>query len=109
MGAYLLIFLLAVSQSSCDTADKVNGKYVTFEFGEEAPKLLIPVTLQDSIPAKLVLDTGIGGSPFLDSALVSQHPSLAPEDIPSRESVSSSAWNPTYTTKSTSYYAPPLR
>ena len=106
MGAYLLIFLLAVSQSSCDTADKVNGKYVTFEFSDEFPRLLIPVTLQDSIPAKLVLDTGIGGTPFLDSALVSQHPSLTPEDMPSREDVSSSAWNPTYTTKSTSYYAP---
>ena len=93
MGAYLLTFLLAVSQSSCDTADKVNGKYVTFEFGEEAPKLLIPVTLQDSIPAKLVFDTGCG-IPTLDSTLVYQYPSLTPKDIPSREYGIGSAWNP---------------
>ena len=106
MGVYLPILLLAVSQSSCVNDNRINEKYVTFEFGEEAPKLLIPVTLQDSIPARFVFDTGIGGTPFLDSALVSQHPSLVPEDIPSQESVSSSAWNPTYTTKSTSYYAP---
>lgn len=106
IGVYLPILLLAVSQSSCVNDNRINEKYVTFEFGEEAPKLLIPVTLQDSIPAKFVFDTGIGGTPFLDSALVSQYPSLVPEDIPSQESVSSSAWNPTYTTKSTSYYAP---
>lgn len=106
IGVYLPILLLAVSQSSCVNDNRINEKYVTFEFGEEAPKLLIPVTLQDSIPAKFVFDTGIGGTPFLDSALVSQYPSLVPEDIPSQESVSCSAWNPTYTTKSTSYYAP---
>ena len=104
-GIYLLCSL-AVLHISCDSANKVEEKHIPFEFSEEAPRLLIPVTLQDSIPAKLVLDTGIGGTPFLDSALVSQHPSLAPEDIPSQEDVSSSAWNPTYTTKSTSYYAP---
>ena len=104
-GIYLLCSL-AVLHISCDSANKVEEKHIPFEFSKEAPRLLIPVTLQDSIPAKLVLDTGIGGSPFLDSALVSQHPSLAPEDIPSRECVSSSAWNPTYTTKITSYYAP---
>lgn len=106
IGVYLPILLLAVSQSRCVNDNRINEKYVTFEFGEEAPKLLIPVTLQDTIPARFVFDTGIGGTPFLDSALVSQHPSLVPEDIPSQESVSSSAWNPTYTTKSTSYYAP---
>lgn len=106
IGVYLPILLLAVSQSSCVNDNRINEKYVTFEFGEEAPKLLIPVTLQDSIPARFVFDTGIGGTPFLDSALVSQYPSLVPEDIPSQESVSCSAWNPTYTTKSTSYYAP---
>lgn len=106
IGVYLPILLLAVSQSSCVNDNRINEKYVTFEFGEEAPKLLIPVILQDSIPAKFVFDTGIGGTPFLDSALVSQYPSLVPEDIPSQESVSCSAWNPTYTTKSTSYYAP---
>ena len=104
-GIYLLCSL-AVLHISCDSANKVEEKHIPFEFGDEAPRLLIPVTLQDSIPAKLVLDTGIGGTPFLDSALVSQHPSLTPGDMPSREDVSSSAWNPTYTTKSTSYYAP---
>ena len=104
-GIYLLCSL-AVLHISCDNANKVEEKHIPFEFGEEAPRLLIPVTLQDSIPAKLVLDTGIGGTPLLDSAFVSQHPSLVPEDIPSRECVSSSAWNPTYTTKITSYYAP---
>ena len=108
MGAYLLIFLLAVSQSSCDTADKVNGKYVTFEFSDEFPRLLIPVTLQDSIPAKLVLDTGIGGTPFLDSALVSQHPSLTPKDIPSQEAEFGSGWNPASITKCILYSDPEL-
>ena len=104
-GIYLLCSL-AVLHISCDSANKVEEKHIPFEFSDEFPRLLIPVTLQDSIPAKLVLDTGIGGTPFLDSALVSQHPSLTPGDMPSREDVSSSAWNPTYTTKSTSYYAP---
>lgn len=58
IGVYLPILLLAVSQSSCVNDNRINEKYVTFEFGEEAPKLLIPVTLQDSIPAKFVFDTG---------------------------------------------------
>lgn len=108
MGAYLLIFLLAVSQSSCDTADKVNGKYVTFEFSDEFPRLLIPVTLQDSIPTKLFLDTG-WGIPALDSTLISQYPSLTPKDIPSREYEFGVAWNPTYTTKRTLYSDPELK
>ena len=104
-GTYLLILLLMLSQSSCDTADKVNGKYVTFEFGEEAPKLLIPVTLQDSIPAKLVFDTG-WGIPTLDSTLVYQYPSLTPKDIPSREYGIGSAWNPASVGKATLYFNP---
>lgn len=59
-GIYLLCSL-AVLHISCDSANKVEEKHIAFEFGDEAPRLLIPVTLQDSIPAKLVLDTGIGG------------------------------------------------
>ena len=109
MSVYLLILLFAISQSNCDAGNKIDEKYISFEFSNDAPKLLIPVTLQDSIPAKLVLDTGIGGSPLLDSTLVSRHPSLAPGDMPSQECVSSSAWNPAYFIKCILYSDPELK
>ena len=107
MSVYLLILLLAISQSSCDAGNKINEKHIPFEFSDEAPKLLIPVTLQDSIPAKLVFDTGCG-IPTLDSTLVYQYPSLTPKDMPSREYEFGVAWNPTYTTKRTLYSDPEL-
>ena len=107
MSVYLLILLLAISQSSCDAGNKINEKHIPFEFSEEAPRLLIPVTLQDSIPAKLFFDTG-WGIPALDSTLVYQYPSLVPKDIPSREYEFGVAWNPTYTTKRTLYSDPEL-
>ena len=105
MSVYLLILLLAISQSSCDAGNKINEKHIPFEFSEEAPRLLIPVTLQDSIPAKLVFDTGCG-IPTLDSTLVYQYPSLTPKDIPSREYGIGSAWNPASVGKATLYFIP---
>ena len=105
MSVYLLILLLAISQSSCDAGNKINEKHIPFEFSDEAPKLLIPVTLQDSIPAKLVFDTGCG-IPTLDSTLVYQYPSLTPKDMPSREYGISSAWNPASVGKATLYFIP---
>ena len=105
MSVYLLILLLAISQSSCDAGNKINEKHIPFEFSDEAPKLLIPVTLQDSIPAKLVFDTGCG-IPTLDSTLVYQYPSLTPKDMPSREYGIGSAWNPASVRKATLYFIP---
>ncbi len=105
-GIYLLCSL-AVLHISCDSANKVEEKHIPFEFGEEAPRLLIPVTLQDSIPAKLVFATSYG-SPLLDSAFVSQHPSLTPEDIPSQEAEFGSGWNPASITKCILYSDPEL-
>ena len=105
MSVYLLILLLAISQSSCDAGNKINEKHIPFEFGDEAPKLLIPVTLQDSIPAKLVFDTG-WGIPTLDSTLVYQYPSLTPKDMPAREYGIGSAWNPASVGKATLYFIP---
>ena len=103
-GIYLLCSL-AVLHISCDSANKVEEKHIPFEFGDEAPKLLIPVTLQDSIPAKLVFDTG-WGIPTLDSTLVYQYPSLTPKDMPSREYGIGSAWNPASVGKATLYFIP---
>ena len=105
MSVYLLILLLAISQSSCDAGNKINEKHIPFEFSDEIPNLLIPVTLQDSIPAKLVFDTG-WGIPTLDSTLVYQYPSLTPKDIPSREYGIGSAWNPAAVGKATLYFDP---
>ena len=103
-GIYLLCSL-AVLHISCDSANKVEEKHIPIEFGDEAPKLLIPVTLQDSIPAKLVFDTG-WGIPTLDSTLVYQYPSLTPKDIPSREYGIGSAWNPASVRKAALYFIP---
>ena len=105
MSVYLLILLLAISQSSCDAGNKINEKHIPFEFSDEIPNLLIPVTLQDSIPAKLVFDTG-WGIPTLDSTLVYQYPSLTPKDMPSREYGIGSAWNPASVRKATLYFDP---
>ena len=102
-GAYLLILLLAVSHNNCNTANIVNEKYVTFEFSDESPNLVIPVTLQDSIPAKLIFDTG-WGIPTLDSALVSQFPSLTPKGVPSQEYSVGSNWNPASARKCMLYF-----
>lgn len=104
-GAYLLILLLAVLHNNCNTANIVNEKYVTFEFSDESPNLVIPVTLQDSIPAKLIFDTGCV-VPTLDSALVSQFPSLISPSISSQESLFGSAWNPASVKKSALYFDP---
>ena len=102
-GACLLILLLAVSHNSCDIANTVNEKYVTFEFNDEYPNLVIPVTLQDSISAKLIFDTG-WGILTLDSALVSQFPSLTPKDVSSQEYSVGSNWNPASARECTLYF-----
>ena len=104
-GTYLLILLLMLSHISCNASNKENEKHIPFEFSDEIPKLLIPVTLQDSIPAKLVFDTG-WGIPTLDSTWVSQYPSLTPKDIPSREYGIGSDWNPASFRKATLYFDP---
>lgn len=104
-GTYLLILLLMLSHISCNASNKENEKHIPFEFSDEIPNLLIPVTLQNSIPAKLVFDTG-WGIPTLDSTWVSQYPSLTPKDIPSREDRIGSAWNPASFRKATLYFDP---
>lgn len=104
-GTYLLILLLMLSHISCNASNKENEKHIPFEFSDEIPNLLISVTLQDSIPAKLVFDTG-WGIPTLDSTWVSQYPSLTPKDIPSREDRIGSAWNPASFRKATLYFDP---
>ena len=104
-GTYLLILLLMLSHISCNASNKENEKHIPFEFSDEIPNLLIPVTLQNSIPAKLVFDTG-WGIPTLDSTWVSQYPSLTPKDIPSREYGIGSAWNPASFRKATLYFDP---
>ena len=104
-GTYLLILLLMLSHISCNASNKENEKHIPFEFSDEIPNLLIPVTLQNSIPAKLVFDTG-WGIPALDSTWVSQYPSLTPKDIPSREYELGVAWNPASVRKATLYFDP---
>ena len=104
-GTYLLILLLMLSHISCNASNKENEKHIPFEFSDEIPNLLIPVTLQNSIPAKLVFDTG-WGIPTLDSTWVSQYPSLTPKDIPSREYELGVAWNPASVRKATLYFDP---
>lgn len=105
MGTYLLILLLAVSHSSCDTVDRVNEKYVAFELSDESPNIVVPVTLQDSIPARLIFDTG-WGIPTLDSVLVSQFPSLSPTGVPFQEYSVGSNWNPASARKCMLYFDP---
>lgn len=105
MGTYLLILLLAVSHSSCDTVDRVNEKYVAFELSDESPNIVVPVTLQDSIPARLIFDTG-WGIPTLDSVLVSQFPSLSPIGVQFQEYSVGSNWNPASARKCMLYFDP---
>lgn len=87
-------FLLAILHNSCDSAKEVNEEQrIAFKFSDEAPYLVIPVTLQDSIPANLLFDSG-WCTPVLDSAFVSRYPSLTPKDNLLSENVTmGSAWN----------------
>lgn len=93
MSTCLLSFL-AVLHNSCDSANNVNeGQHIAFGFSDEAPYLVMPVTLQDSIPANLLFDSGCS-IPVLDSALVAQYPSLTPKDnLLSENDIIGSAWN----------------
>lgn len=82
------IFFLYFLLTNC--TDKNQGENrVYFSIDPEDRKILIPVQINDSITANMVFDTG--GSFFLDSTFVSQHPSLIPTGIP-RKTREGSAW-----------------
>lgn len=88
------LFLLAVLHNSCDSAKEVNEEQrIAFKFSDGAPYLVIPVTLQDSIPANLIFDTG-WCTPILDSTFVARYPSLTPKDkLLPEHYITGSAWN----------------
>lgn len=101
------LFLLVVLHNSCGNANKVNEEqHIAFKFSDEAPYLVIPVTLQDSIPANLIFDTG-WCTPILDSMFVSRYPSLAPKDkLLPEHYITGSAWNLASARKSIAYSDP---